>query len=182
MTLRRLTLLGLFLNPTQPPSPTGAAIKGCPLLIQFNSRTGSFAFGTRSGFHSDPYHFVHCVVFCNPFHLCLELINLIGIFKIIFYYYAITVISIFPLCTPPPSTPCFLRQFFYHCACPWVMCLSALTTPFPILYFTSPWLFCDYLFVVLNPLTSSPLPLNPPHLATIKTLSVSMILSLFLFA
>ena len=118
MTLRRLTLLGLFLNPTQPPSPTGAAIKGCPLLIQFNSRTGSFAFGTRSGFHSDPYHFVHCVVFCNPFHLCLELINLIGIFKIIFYYYAITVISIFPLCIPPPSTTHSLRQSPHHYSCP----------------------------------------------------------------
>ena len=29
-----------------------------------------------------------------------------------------------------------------------------LPIPFPILYFTSPWLFCDYLFVLLNPLTS----------------------------
>ena len=104
---------------------------------------------------------------------------------------------------------------------------------YTVLY--SPWLFCNYLFVSLNPLTSSPIPLHPQakptplsmtmghayvffgysisytvlyipmailelpictsqsphlfthtptplsHLATIKTLSVSVILCLFLF-
>ena len=58
-----------------------------------------------------------------------------------------------------------------------------LPIPFPILYFTSPWLFCDYQFVLLNPLNFSqpPTPLTP--LGTIKVLSRSMILSLsFLFA
>ena len=32
---------------------------------------------------------------------------------------------------------------------------------FPTLYFTSPWLFCDYQFVLLNPFTFSTLPANP---------------------
>ena len=35
-----------------------------------------------------------------------------------------------------------------------------VATLFPILYCASPWLFCNYLFVHLNPLTSSPI---PPH-------------------
>ena len=33
--------------------------------------------------------------------------------------------------------------------------ISSWATPFPVLYFTSPWLFCNYQFVLLNPLTSS---------------------------
>ena len=61
----------------------------------------------------------------------------------------------FPFCFPPPSTPLSLRQSHHHCSCPLVMYMSSLATPFPILYFTSPWLFCDYLFVLFNPLTSS---------------------------
>ena len=82
---------------------------------------------------------------------------------------------------PAPCTP--LGNPPHHCSCPWVMHISALATPFPILYFASPWLFCNYLFVLLNPLTSSPIPQHPPsHLTTVKMLSVSMILFLFLFA
>ena len=55
-----------------------------------------------------------------------------------------------------------LRQHPHHCACPWVLCVTSLAAPFPILYFTSPWLFCNHLFVLLNPLTFSPIP--PHHL------------------
>ena len=85
------------------------------------------------------------------------------IFKLYFIDYAITVALIsFPLCPPPPSTCHALRQSPHHCSCLWVMGISSLATPFPILYFTSPWLLCNYLFVLLNPLTSSPfIPLPP---------------------
>ena len=58
-----------------------------------------------------------------------------------------------------------LSQFFPLwpplCSCPWVMHINSLSTPFPVLYFTVPWLFCNYLFVLLNPLTSSPIPPHP---------------------
>ena len=67
----------------------------------------------------------------------------------------------FPLSPPPPSTPHSLRQSPHHCSCPWVMHIISLATLFPILHFTSPWLFCNYLFVLLNPLTSSPIPSHP---------------------
>ena len=67
----------------------------------------------------------------------------------------------YPLCHPPPSTSHTLRQSSQHCSCPWVMSISFLATPFPLLYFTSPWLFCNYLFVFLNPLTSSLIPSHP---------------------
>ena len=66
-----------------------------------------------------------------------------------------------PLFLSPPSTPHSLRQSPHHCSCPWIMCISSLATPFPALYFTSHWLFCNYLFVLLNPLTFSPIPPNP---------------------
>ena len=75
--------------------------------------------------------------------------------------YAITVVPIFPLCAPPSSTPQSLRQSPHHCLCPWVIHISSSATAFPTLYFTSPWLFCYYLFVLLNPLTSSPIPPHP---------------------
>ena len=60
----------------------------------------------------------------------------------------------FSLCSRPPSTPHSLRPSPHHCSCPWVLRISSLAAPFPILYLISPWLFCNYLFVVLNPLTS----------------------------
>ena len=41
---------------------------------------------------------------------------------------------------------------------PLVICINYLATSFPTLYFTSPWLFCNCLFALLNSLTSSPIP------------------------
>ena len=66
--------------------------------------------------------------------------------------------SFLPLCAPLLSTSYSLRQFSHHCSCPRLMQVSSLAAPFPVLYFTSPWLFCNCLFVLLNPLTSSPVP------------------------
>ena len=69
----------------------------------------------------------------------------------------------FPHLPPSSQCPYSLRQSPHHCSCPWVTCVSSLASLFPILSFTSPWLFCNYLFVLLNPLTSSPiLPLLLP--------------------
>ena len=67
----------------------------------------------------------------------------------------------FPFCSPPPSTPYSLRQSPHPYSCPWVMCVSSLAAPYPILCSTSPWLFCNCLFVLLNPLTSSPTHQHP---------------------
>ena len=39
--------------------------------------------------------------------------------------------------------------------------ISSSATPCHILYLTSPWLFSNYLFVFLNPLTSSSIPRQP---------------------
>ena len=62
-----------------------------------------------------------------------------------------------------------LSQFFplpqiipHHCLCPGDTRVSSLATPFPVLYCASPWLFCNYLFVRLNPLASSPIPPHTP--------------------
>ena len=55
-----------------------------------------------------------------------------------------------------PSTHHSFKQFLHDCSCPWVMHISSLASPFPVLYFTSPWLF-----VLLDPLTSSPFPYTP---------------------
>ena len=60
----------------------------------------------------------------------------------------------FPL-SPSTQHPQSLWQSPHHCSCPWVKCISSLATSFPILYFTSPWLFCNYF-------TASPIPPFPP--------------------
>ena len=99
-------------------------------------------------------------------------------FKSYIVDYAVTDAISFPPMSPSILNPSLLRQFPYLCWCPWVMCISSLAIPFPALYFMSPWLFCGYQFVLLNPLTSSQIPpKTPSYMATIKTLSISMILS-----
>ena len=100
--------------------------------------------------------------------------------KLYFTDYASTVVLILPPFPSQPSTLHSFRQFPQHCSCPWVMHISSLATPFPILYFTSPWLFCNYLFVLLNPLTSSPIPLHSPPIWQPSKHSISMILSVLL--
>ena len=83
-------------------------------------------------------------------------------FKLYCIDYAITVVPISHLFPPLPSTSYSLRQSPHHCSCPWVMCISSLDSPFPVLSFTFPWLFCNYLFARLNPLTSLPIPPHTP--------------------
>ena len=112
------------------------------------------------------------------------------LFLVIFFFFNCILLTmllqlsqLFPtLPTSTPSLPYYLRESSHHCPCPWLMCISSLVTPFPILYFTSPWLFCNYLFVLLNPLTSSPIPPHPLPSGNHQN-SLPMILSLFfLFA
>ena len=57
--------------------------------------------------------------------------------------------SPFPLATPPFRL------------CPWVLHISSLAAPFPILFLTCPCLFCTYQFVLLNPHTFSLILLIP---------------------
>ena len=87
-------------------------------------------------------------------YLCI-----IAFLKLYFNDYAITFSQFFSLC-PLYQAPHSLRQSPHHCSCPWVMRISSLATLFSVLYFTSPWLFCIYLFVLLNPLTFSLIPLH----------------------
>ena len=109
-------------------------------------------------------------------------------FKLYFTHYTITVAPILPTFPLPHNTLYVLRQPPHHCSCPWVMRISSLVTPFPILYFTSPWLFCNYIFFLLNLLTSSPiLPYTPtmwqlwkPSPYPCSCLCSSCLLSLFL--
>ena len=97
--------------------------------------------------------------------------------KLYFIDYVITVVPIFSPLPHLYQAIHSLRQFPHQYSCPWVICVSCLATLFPIQYFTSPW-YCvtTYLYFLIP----SPLHLfspTPSHLATIKTLTISMILS-----
>ena len=82
-------------------------------------------------------------------------------FKIYFIDYAIIVVSIFP---PLPSSTQYLHslQQSLLSSCPWVMHISSLATPLPILFLTSPCLLCTYWILLLNPCTLSLLLFLPP--------------------
>ena len=102
----------------------------------------------------------------------------IGLKKLCVIDYAITVVLMFSPLLPPPSTPHSLRQFLHLCSCPWVMRVSSLATPFPILYFTSPWLFCNYLFVLPNPLTSHSFSHTSPPISLSLTFGILIMMCL----
>ena len=81
-------------------------------------------------------------------------------FKIIFYwlyYYSCPSFSSFASLHQAPPSPSGNPHTIAHVHGSWV---GSLAIPFPILYFISPWLLCNYLFILLNPHTSSPIPHN----------------------
>ena len=119
----------------------------------------------------------------NPIHFTSLFFLSVLTFNYVLLIMLVQLFWFFPRCPSPPSTPYSLRQFLHHCSCPWVMCISLLATPFPILYLTSPWLFSNYLFALLNPLTCSPilpLPLPSGNLAVINVFSLAVFKSLSL--
>ena len=116
-----------------------------------------------------------------PKSLIVSYLNLWSLFKLYFIVDVITVVPIFLPLSPSTQHPHSLRISPHHCSCPWVICISSLATPFsytlctvhPHGYSVTIYLY----FLIPSPL--HPLPHSPSHLAIIKTLSVSMILSLF---
>ena len=89
------------------------------------------------------------------------------LFEVHFIDYAITVVPFFlPLYPPPPCIP-------HLSSCPWVVHISSLASPFPILFLTSP---CTYQLCFLFPvpflpfspllLPAPPLPPAFPHLSS----------------
>ena len=79
------------------------------------------------------------------------------IYLFIFIDYAITVVPFFPpLYSPLPCIP-LPPAFPPLSSCPWVVHICSLTSPFPILFLTSPCLFCTYHLCFLFPVPLSPL-------------------------
>ena len=101
------------------------------------------------------------------------------ILSIVLLQFSLTFTSLSPS-TPYPHT---LWQSPFS-SCLWIMRISSLATPFPILFLISLCLFCNYLFVLPNPCTFPPNSLpSPSHLVAIQMISIFMILFLFcLFA
>ena len=84
--------------------------------------------------------------------------------------YVITVVPIFSLLLPStPYLPSFQQPPYPLSSYPRVVQISSHTSPFPILFLTSPCLFCTYqlCFLIPAPFTPfSPFPLpadNPPN-------------------
>ena len=77
--------------------------------------------------------------------------------SVYFIDYAITVVPVFP--PLPLSTqyhPSLQHSSHPLSSCPWVVHVSSLASPFPILFLTSPCLFCTYHFYFLFPVPFPP--------------------------
>ena len=97
--------------------------------------------------------------------------------KNIFYWLCYYSCPIIPLYSPLPCT--YLSPAFpTFRSCPWVIHRSFLASTFPILFLTSPCLFCTYHLCYLF---SVPFPPSPSHslLITLHVISISVILFLF---
>ena len=104
---------------------------------------------------------------------------MMSLFKNIFYWYAITVVPISSLCPPPPTSPLPTSTSHHLSSCQWVVYISSLASPFPILFIISLCLFCTYEIMLLNPYASPPLSPFPLPADTLQMISVSMIPFLF---
>ena len=106
----------------------------------------------------------------------------IYLFLIYFIDYAITVVPIFPLLSPLHLVLLFPLAIPHHSSCPWVMYISSLASPFPIVFLTSSILYLPLMLLI--PCTFfSILSFPPPLLITLHVISISVVLFLFqLFA
>ena len=76
------------------------------------------------------------------------------LFVIIFYWFCCYSCHNFSLLSPSTQPPA-PQAIPHHSSCPWVICVSSLATPFPILYFTSPgYSVTTYLYFLIP---------SPPH-------------------
>ena len=62
-------------------------------------------------------------------------------------------LQFFPLWLSLPSLPKLSQTIPTPVSMSMVMHICSLATLFPMLYFTSPWLFCNYQFALFNPFT-----------------------------
>ena len=88
------------------------------------------------------------------------------------YYYSFPIF--FSLLLPTTTYPLPLP----HSSCPWIMCISCLASPFPILFLTSPYL-CTYHLCFLLPVTFPHYPLSPSTLIILHGIFIAVILFLF---
>ena len=63
-----------------------------------------------------------------------------------------------PLCPATPLPPAFPTNLS---SCPWVVYISSLASPFPILFLTSPCLFCTHQLCFLFPVPFLPFSRHP---------------------
>ena len=94
-----------------------------------------------------------------------EEVWLILVFLMYFIDYAVTVVPFFPYLFPSSlhSSPTHITPFS---SCPRVIHITSLSSPFPILFLTSPCLFCTYLLRFLIPAPFPSLSLFPLPLST----------------
>ena len=102
------------------------------------------------------FHSIGSVLWCTKlgfFWLNFVFFLFLSIFYWLYYYSCPIYFSplFFSVLKPPPTSIPPLSS------CPWVAHISSLAFPFPILFLTSPCLFCAYLFCFLLPVPFPPI-------------------------
>ena len=79
------------------------------------------------------YYLLKHNLLCIGQKSCPEVLFISFFKKLYFIYYAIIAVPVFHPLLPSTQNPHSLRQYPHHCLCPWVMHISSLAAPFPIL-------------------------------------------------
>ena len=135
------------------------------------------------------FRWINCFIIMNCSSLSLVFLCLIlfvwfyynsfRLFKKIYLIdYAITVVPFYPLHSPLPCTP-LPPTFSPFSSCPWVIHISSLACPFPILFLLSSCLFSTYHLCYLFSVPFPPSPPPTPLLTTLHVISISIVLFLF---
>ena len=114
------------------------------------------------------FYFAHSSV---QWYLIVTLFYFLNIFYWLCYYSCPNSSPLPPSAWYPPIPPLS--------SCPWVVRIGSLASPFPILFLTSPCIFCTYQLHFIIPTPFPHYPPSPSQLISLQMISIPMILFLF---
>ena len=151
---------------------SGACMEDKQELKRLTNIVHEFQVSIHSQSNTSPHSYLYSI-------LPSQIISFL-FFKYILLIMVLQLSHFFPPCHTPPYTslPTCIPPALS--SCPWVIHISSSASPFPILFLTSPCLFCTYCLCFLFPVPlPHSLPSFTPLLIALHVISISVILFLF---
>ena len=129
------------------------------------------------------FHNLLLAIYFKKFIIIIIIILGLLTFIVLKYILLIMLLQLSPFFSPhypPPFRTILLTlQHHPHSSRPWVVHISSLASPFPILFLTFPCLFSTYHLCFLFPVPFLPVLPFPSPMITVHVISISVILFLF---